>query len=168
MERIGLILHAGCGREPLPAWLSAYKEVRLDIDPDVGPDIVAPLTSLGEIGPFDAVWCSHVLEHLPQDQIEKALQEFKRVTKEGAPVMVIVPDTENIEPTDDVLYQSPIGPITGKDLHFGCQSLIQSNEYMRHQTQFVRDSLNEIFSKVFSRSEVRRLSGYNIFAVGVH
>ncbi|WP_035640085.1 methyltransferase domain-containing protein, partial [Bradyrhizobium sp. ORS 375] len=44
-----------------------WEEVRLDIDPEVKPDIVGSITELDAsfaAQSFDAVWSSHVLEHL--------------------------------------------------------------------------------------------------------
>ena len=50
-----LVLHVGCGKQPIHDFLEGYKEVRLDIDPTHNPDIVASLTDMGDIGEFDAV-----------------------------------------------------------------------------------------------------------------
>ena len=44
-----------------------WEEVRLDIDPGVKPDVVGSITELQAsfaAESFDAVWSSHVLEHL--------------------------------------------------------------------------------------------------------
>lgn len=54
--------------------------VRLDVTAMPFPD-----------GTFDAVYCSHVLEHVPDDR--KALREFHRVLKPGAWAVLLVPIT---------------------------------------------------------------------------
>jgi SAM-dependent methyltransferase len=77
------LLHAGCGDTPRPAWAVGFDEVRLDIDRRCNPDIVANITSLGDIGPFDALYSSHCLEHLYPHQVPVALAEFLRVLKPG-------------------------------------------------------------------------------------
>jgi ubiquinone/menaquinone biosynthesis C-methylase UbiE len=71
------------------------------------------MTDLGEIGEFDTIYCSHALEHLTAAGALKALREFYRVLKPGGKVMIFVPDTEGVSPTDEVLFISPSGPITG-------------------------------------------------------
>jgi predicted SAM-dependent methyltransferase len=76
------LLHAGCGGSALPEFLDRYDEVRLDIDPEAKPDIVASLTDMGEIGQFDAVFCSHCVEHLYPDDVRVALKELHRVTRD--------------------------------------------------------------------------------------
>lgn len=56
--------------------------VTADIDPALGPDVVAPVTALPFADrEFDAVLCSEVLEHLPFTEFVRALQELKRVTR---------------------------------------------------------------------------------------
>ncbi len=46
---------------------------------------------------FDVIYCSHVLEHVPDDR--KAMREFQRVLKLGGWAVLIVPMFE--EPTDE-------------------------------------------------------------------
>ena len=164
----GSLLHVGCGRDPLPEWLSQYSEVRMDIDPDVHPDIVGDMTDLGTAGPFDAVACFHALEHLHREDVDVALAEFKRVLRDGGIVYVVVPDIEDIKPTDEVIYESAAGPITGIDVLFGYQKVIKDKPYMAHKCGFTRDFLDAVFQKAgFSTSVVRRVSNYNLLAVGI-
>jgi len=113
----GAILHVGCGHEPLPPWFQGAVETRLDIDPRCEPDVVASMTDLGDIGPFDVVFSSHSLEHLAPHDVGVALGEFRRVLKPGGRLVVIVPDLEDVRPTEDVLYVSPAGPIAGIDMY---------------------------------------------------
>src|SRR5262252_6440154 len=120
------ILHAGCGGEPMPPWLDGA-EVRLEIDAAVKPDIVASMTDMGAIGSYDAIYCSHALEHLYPHEIPLALGEFLRVLKPGGAAIIIVPDLEDAEPTDEVLYVSPGGPIAGFDLFYGHRASVAAN-----------------------------------------
>lgn len=167
MERESL-LHVGCGRDSLPSWLSHYSEIRMDIDPDVQPDIVGDMTAISAEGPFDAIACFHALEHLHREDVDVALAEFKRVLRDGGVVYIIVPDIEDIKPTDEVLYESSVGPITGVDVLFGYQKVIKDKPYMAHKCGFTRDFLDEVFQKAgFSASVVRRVGNYNLLAVGV-
>ena len=70
------VLHAGCGLAPLPAWFNEWEQVRLDADKEVEPDIVANIDDIGDIGKFDAIYCSHTLEHLYPHQVKEALKGF--------------------------------------------------------------------------------------------
>jgi predicted SAM-dependent methyltransferase len=45
---------------------------------------------------FDAVYSSHLLEHLSQDQARSLLQEIKRVLKKDGIIRIVVPDLEAI------------------------------------------------------------------------
>ena len=161
------ILHAGCGGEHLPDWL-AGEEVRLDIDPECGPDIVASLTDMGEIGSFDAIYCSHTLEHLYPHHVPLALDEFLRVLRHGGVAIVIVPDLEAVRPTEEVLYESRVGPIAGLDLFYGYRPWLQDNPYMAHHTGFVADTLWAALAAVgFQNIRTERMSGWNLMGVGL-
>lgn len=156
----------GCGKTPIHEFLEGYEEVRLDIDPSVNPDIVASLTDMGDIGPFDAVYGSHVLEHFAPHEVKQVMSECLRVLKTGGIAVMIVPNLENVRPTREVVYDSPAGPITGLDMFYGKESFVEANPYMAHKTGFVSETLKEAFSG-FSRSEVRPLTDYNLLAIGV-
>ncbi len=161
------VLHVGCGRQPLPDWLGAYEEVRLDINPDVEPDVIASMVDMGEIGPFDAVYTTHTLEHLYPDEVAQALGEILRVLKPGGFAMIVVPDLEGVKATDDVVYDSPAGPITGLDMIYGMGRMVASSRYMAHHCGFVRDTLKQVIDSAgFSRSAVTR-SNFNLFAAAV-
>jgi ubiquinone/menaquinone biosynthesis C-methylase UbiE len=121
----------------LPDWFAHYDEVRLDIDPGCKPDIVASITALGDIGPFDAVYCSHTLEHLYPHELPVALAEFRRVLKPGGALVAFVPDLEGIEATEETVYESPCGPITGRDMIYGKISYLADSPHMAHHNGFV-------------------------------
>lgn len=159
-------MHVGCGGDHLPDLFENYTEVRLDIDESVNPDIVANMVDLGEIGTYDALYCNHALEHLTFSDVSKALKEFRRVLNDGGFVMVIVPDLEDVKPTDEVILDAPIGPITGLDMIYGLRS--SDNPHMAHKTGFVCESLDRAMLKAgFSKVKTRRLENYNLMSVGV-
>lgn len=165
---MGAILHVGCGREPLPAWLSHYDEVRLDIDPGCEPDIVAGMTSLGDIGPFDAVYSSHALEHLYPYDVPVALAEFKRVLRTGGALLLFVPDLEGIEATEAVAYDSPSGPITGLDMIYGRLTYLKEAPHMAHHTGFTRETLGQALAGAgFQRVSVLQIPEHNLMGGGV-
>jgi len=136
------VLHAGCGREPLPEWIKG-QETRLDINPDVSPDFVAPLYDMGDIGQYHIAYCSHVLEHMPPHQILQALSELHRVLMPGGFLIAVVPDLTGILPDNTVVYESPAGPITGLDMYYGMASMVARNPYMAHKYGFVPKTLTD-------------------------
>lgn len=160
------VLHVGCGMAPLPPIWDNVEEVRMDIDPDCNPDIVASLTDMGDIGEFDAIYGSHVLEHFYPHDVNKVLSECHRVLKSGGQCVMIVPNMEDIRPTRDTVYMLDSGPITGLDMFYGKESLLEGNPYMAHKTAFVPETLKSAFS-CFRLAETKSLAGYNLMGVGV-
>lgn len=161
------VLHVGCGTNPLPTWLDGADEVRLDIDPGCDPDVVASMTEMGEIGPFDLIYCSHAIEHLYPHDVTKALGEFHRVLKPQGAAFIFVPDLEDVKPTEEPLYDSPSGPICGLDMYYGLGRYIEISPHMAHHSGFVRETLTKALKAVGFEATARRLSGYNLFAMAV-
>ncbi len=164
------LLHAGCGTSALPEFMTSrekYQEVRLDINPAAKPDVVASLTDLGVIGTFDAVFCSHCVEHLYPQDVRVALAEFYRVTKPGGFAIVIVPDLEDVRATEDVLYEYEGGPLTGLDLIYGSRYDTAGNPFMAHHSGFVSSTLRAAMESAgFDTVTMKRLPKYNLMAVG--
>jgi ubiquinone/menaquinone biosynthesis C-methylase UbiE len=160
------ILHVGCGGDQLPPWLEG-DETRLDIDPVHRPHIVASMTDMGDIGQYDTIFCSHALEHLNPFNVEKALREFVRVLSSGGTAIIIVPDTEGVEPNDAVLFVSPSGPITGYDIINGHSSRAE-NPYMAHHSCFTAKTLRCAMERSgFARVATTRAESYNLIAAGL-
>jgi predicted SAM-dependent methyltransferase len=168
MSDRGSLLHVGCGGDPLPHWLSDYVEVRLDVDPIHNPDIVASMLDMGDIGPFDAVFCHHALEHVKPHEVQVALSEFYRVLSPGGAVLLFVPDLEDVKATDEPLFESPAGPICGLDLIYGHRKMMIDNPNMAHKTGFISKTLYEAMTQAgFQKSAVSRLDNYALFGAGI-
>ena len=60
-----------------------WREIRLDIDPDVNPDVVASITDMQVISDaaVDAVYSSHNVEHLYPHEVPLALREMNPCVK---------------------------------------------------------------------------------------
>lgn len=139
----------------------------MDIDPDCNPDIVASMVDMGEVGPFDVIYCSHALEHLYPHDVPVALGEFLRVLKPGGFAAVFVPDLEGVAPTDEPLFNAAVGPITGHDLFYGYGPYLASNPYMAHHTAFVSETLDAAMKAAgFARTAVTRIPFHNLMAAG--
>lgn len=151
------VLHVGCGvADPgkLPADhfpAEAWRELRLDIDPSVQPDIVASITHMPEVedGSVDAVWSSHNLEHLRAHEVPVALAEFHRVIRPGGFVLVTMPDLQRVAmlvaqgQLEEPAYMSAMGPISPLDILYGFRpSIAAGNDFMAHRTGFTAASLS--------------------------
>lgn len=166
---MGRALHVGCGGHALPNWLpNKYEEVGLDINPNCNPDIVASFTDLGEIGTFDLVYSSHCLEHLTPSEVDRALRECYRVLNPKGALLLIVPDLEDVKPTNEVLFEAACGPVTGLDMYYGHAESVKTNPYMQHKTGFVKETLEQALSKAgFQTVVVNRINDYNLMGGGV-
>ena len=143
----------------LPPQYSDFEQVLLDIDPGVAPDIVCDarnLTTL-ESKQFDAVHCSHNLEHYYRHDVQQVLAGFLHVLKDGGFAHIIVPDINEVMrltierglDIDDVLYQSDAGPIMVLDVLYGYQLEIERSgqDYFAHKTGFTQKSLTNALQK---------------------
>jgi SAM-dependent methyltransferase len=165
------VLHVGCGNAPLPAWFSESDspivETLLDINPEMDVDIVASMTDMGEIGPFDVVYSCHCLEHLYPHDGDTALKECLRVLEPGGRAIMIVPDLGGVACDDTVVYESPSGPVTGRDMYYGHSGCVRNNPYMAHRNGFVEAGMRDILTRAgFSRVDVMRGGGWNLVGVG--
>lgn len=169
----GRFLHIGPGAKnagaahSLPEWALGCQEVRLDIDARCEPDIVGSMTSLGEVGEFDFVYSCHALEHLYPHDVPVALAEHFRVLKTGGVAVTIVPDLEGIFPTDEPVYESYSGWITGLDMYYGKASFIEHSLHMAHHTGFTPKTLQAAYEAAgFTQVTVKKIQCHSIMCMG--
>lgn len=167
------VLHCGAGGSDLPFYMKHCKEIKVDIDPETNPDIVANMANLPEgIGPFDAVFSSHALEHLYPHEIGPCLKGWLRVLKPQGALILFVPDLEGIQPTKEVLYVAASGPVTGHDMYYGFSKFLETTPSMAHHSGFVASTLEQALKDSgFSNIKVERLEGpynYNLYGFGTN
>ena len=114
---------------PLPPEYAGFDHLLLDIDPKGAPDIVCDARELATLegGVFDAVYCSHNLEHYYRHDVPRVLSGFQHMLKDGGFAHIRVPDINEVMrlsierglDIDDVLYTSPSGPIMVLDVLYG-------------------------------------------------
>src|SRR3974390_102821 len=125
-------LHVGCGLQYKSNVSRGFQseewvEIRLDIDSNVAPDIVASLVGMSKVpsGSMDALYSSHNLEHLYAHEVPRALTEFHRVLSPRGFAVITCPDLQEVcrlvaeGKLLDIAYQSPAGPISPMDVLFG-------------------------------------------------
>ena len=149
------LLNVGGGSKsiPLPPEYIGFEHVLLDIDPQGAPDIVLDGRQLGELAPaqFDAIYCSHNLEHYFRHDVPKVLGGFFHVLKPGGFAQIRVPDLTELMrrvvqgkiDLEETLYVSPAGPIAPIDVIYGLGRQIETSgvDFFAHKTGFSDQSL---------------------------
>ena len=141
---------------PIPAHYAGWRHWLLDIDPKGQPDIVCDARELATLAPgrFDAVYCSHNLEHYYRHDAERVLAGFLHVLKPEGFAEIRVPDLKSVMEyvvaskmdLEDVLYVCPGGPILVRDVLYGWSKQIEQSgrDFFAHKTGFTPSSLEAI------------------------
>ncbi|MFZ4478325.1 MAG: class I SAM-dependent methyltransferase [Rhodoferax sp.] len=152
------VLNVGGGSKEIPIspWYRDWSHLLLDIDPLTGADVVLDardLTTLPD-GLFDAIYCSHNLEHYYQHDVTKVLAGFLHVLKPDGFAEIHVPDMQQVmqhfvangADMHGVLYESAGGPISVHDVMYGWGKQIAASgvDFYAHKTGFTPNSLREV------------------------
>ena len=178
-----LVLHVGCGAanpDKIPAAFfpaQSWREVRLDIDPDVAPDILASITDMAVVADasVDGLWSAHNLEHLASHEVPVALAEFFRVLRPGGFALLTMPDLQQVAALivegrlEDPAYMSALGPIAALDMLYGFRpALAEGNAFMGHRTGFTAATLQAHLERAgFSAVRVQRDGQFALWATAV-
>lgn len=149
-----------------PPAFAGWRELRIDIDPNCRPDIVADLVDMSQVvadNSVDLIYCSHVLEHFFDHQVPLVLSEFARILRPAGAAVIRLPDLAlifqshaELDP-ERVLYHSPSGPIAVLDVLYGHRkSIAEGNPFMAHRTGFTQASVaRRLLSAGFSEVQTR-------------
>lgn len=177
------VLNVGCGvKSPMKLHASfrgnGWKEIRLDIDERVSPDLIGTMTDMRSVipdGTFDAIWSSHNIEHLYAHEAPIAIKEFRRILRNDGFALITCPDVSAIAELivdgkfDDPAYVSPAGPISALDMLFGhTRSIAEGNVYMAHKTGFTVSRLGRLLLEGgFPEAWVFNGTSFDIWAVAL-
>jgi SAM-dependent methyltransferase len=133
------VLNVGGGNKaiPIPRHYNGWEHLLLDSLP---------------AGQFDAVYCSHNLEHYYRHDGASVLRGFLHVLKADGFAEIRVPDIQAVMrhvvqsgmDIGDVLYESAVGPITVRDVVYGYSKEIEQSgkDFYAHKTGFTAKSLH--------------------------
>ena len=140
----------------IPAHFDGFEHWLLDIDPLGKPDVLCDARELDQrVGnEFDAIYCSHNLEHYFWHDAQRVLKGFHHGVKPGGFVDIRVPDLLSVMDAvlngkvglTQPLYQSGAGPIAPLDVIYGFRARIASSgvDYYAHKTGFSRQTLHQV------------------------
>lgn len=157
-DSVPRVLNVGGGSKTIPIspWYQGWSHLLLDIDPLTGADVVLDARQLTTLpgALFDAIYCSHNLEHYYQHDVGKVLAGFLHVLKPDGFAEIHVPDMQLVmqhfvENGDDIhgtLYESAGGPISVHDVMYGWGKQIAASgvDFYAHKTGFTPRSLREV------------------------
>jgi SAM-dependent methyltransferase len=143
----------------LPDIYQDWEQIFLDIDPTVNPDVVCDARELFTLEPatYDAIYCSHNLEHYYRHEIPNVLRGFAHVLKEDSFVHIRVPDMTSVlrafveleMDINDPLYKSSAGDITIQDIIYGLGTEIERSgcDFFAHKTGFTEQYLLQLLKE---------------------
>jgi len=150
----------GASKEiPIPRHYQGWEHVLLDVDPNQRPDVVCDARELARLPAelYDAVYCSHNLEHYWRHDVPRVLRGFAHVLRAHGFAEVAVPDLLAVFAEvqrrnlglDDALYDSDLGPISANDVIYGHgrQIAASGNDFYAHKNAFTRTSLAQALGR---------------------
>lgn len=161
----------------IPECFMGWRHDLLDIDPGGKPDVLCDARELWKLPPrqYDAIYCSHNLEHYYPHEVPIVLKGFRMLLKKKGFAYIRVPDllevmkavVERGMELNDVLYESPAGSILVRDVIYGYHRQIErsGSDFFAHKTGYTEKLLTNIlmdngFPYVYSD-----VAGYEIMAL---
>jgi len=154
-----IVLNVGGGASRyLPSQYDGWSQDLLDIDPQVKPDIVCDAKQLRKLTKkYDAVFCSHNLEHFYKHEVPVVLEGFTHVLNDNGFAQVSVPNlgwlmehfVKSGLDIDDAVYEcAPGQPISYHDMLYGWGKMMRGgNAFYAHKCGFTEKSLGKALSR---------------------
>lgn len=176
----GTTLDAGCGpmapfacllARRFPSWHFIGCDLKLTLPQNHPPNLwlcIGDLHALPVVGPFDAIYCIDVLEHL--EDVETCLFNLVRCLTPGGYIFLHVPSRRQRRflPGVDLEY-SWLGPGEAGDAHVWTGFEPHELETWLHkagchvlQSRFTFGSLTTILKELFMLGEARRIPGVGL------
>ena len=135
----------------MPPIYKGWEQHTLDIDANVKPDIICDAKKMHTLKTkYDAIYCSHNLEHFYKHELPQVLSGFMHVLKPNGFANVAVPDMNAVfeaargRDIDDTWYKVPGGAVSFHDVIYGWgRQVSQGNLYYCHKTGFTEKSLGK-------------------------
>lgn len=168
------VLNVGGGMKQIaiPPHYDSWTHLLLDIAPGPDVDVVLDARRLLTLdaAQFDAIYCSHNLEHYYRHDCDTVLRGFHHVLKPAGFVEARVPDMSAVLEAmvskgmdiDDVLYTSPAGPISVHDVIYGWGAEIERSgvDFYAHKRGFTVKSLTLALERAgFAQAKVLTSNG---------
>lgn len=166
----------GGGSREIPYIYSGYEQDLLDIDASVKPDIVCDAKEMRKLkqGQYDAVFCSHNLEHFYKRDVPTVLAGFMHVLKKDGFANIVVPDMQNLfdclvkgnMDIDDTWYMAGRNPISFHDVMYGWGAMMgRGNLYYAHKCGFTERSITKAlraagFKKIMTATDNGNLHAF--------
>jgi hypothetical protein len=171
---IVLNVGGGAGRE-LPPIYKGWEQDLLDIDPEVKPDVCCDAKEMRKLksAKYDAVYCSHNLEHFYRHDVPVVLGGMHHVLKDTGFAHISVPDVialmeavvKGNRDIEDTWYPIPGSAISFHDVLYGWNKVMaQGNLYYAHKCGFSEKSLGKALRAAQFRSVHVARDGMNLHA----
>jgi len=147
------ILEIGVGNKTVANYLKhhGFKVDTCDFDKDLEPDHVADIRDLPfEDGSYDAVMACEILEHIPWEDVEKALRELHRVTRKH--VVISVPSARA---SFEIIFVNRGFPLVGRMIKRPINHLHIKNPLSSKDKQFSGEHYWEVGTKSYPLKRIR-------------
>lgn len=146
---------------PIPQYFNGWEHHLLDIDAGCMPDICCDAMLLKNKeeynGIYDAVYCSHNLEHYYKHKVPEVLNGFYNVLNDNGFCYIAVPNIMNVlriliaynMDLTDTIYEIDAGSISTHDVMFGWGKQVEESgfEYFAHKCAFTPKMLGNVCIK---------------------
>jgi ubiquinone/menaquinone biosynthesis C-methylase UbiE len=170
-----IVLNVGGGSRYLPPEYKGWDQDLLDIDPEVKPDILCDAKNMRTIKKkYDAVLCSHNLEHFYRHEVPQVLDGIRHVLKEDGFADIRVPNLNALVEAvhkggldiDDPWYDIGNGTkISFHDVLYGWGKVMkQGNLFYSHKCGFTEKSLGKELTRAGFKTVLTASDGMNVNA----